>query len=532
MSPPPSSPSPYRRPHLTLSPLDPTTLPEAIDVSDNTAALAAVDTVIAAGPFTDTWESLSGYETPLWFRDAKFGIFVHWGAFSVPAFHNEWYPRNLYKPGSTAFEHHVATYGPQSQFGYKDFLPYFTMEKFEPTDWVGLFRRAGAQYVVPVAEHHDGYAMYPTERSRWSTVQIGPKRDLLGDLLGAVDDAWLVRGVSSHRAEHWFYMNGGLNYDSDVRDPAYLDLYGPALRKEMNPTERFLEDWLLRTVEVIDAQKPQVIYFDAGIEEPSFEPYLRRLAAYYYNRAAEWGREVVINYKWDAFRTGSAVVEVERGTMNAIMPFAWQADTAMSRTSWSWIPNHDYKSSKDLIAELADVVSKNGNLLLNVGPRSDGLIPSEEVRLLEDIGAWLAVNGEAIYGTRPWTVCGEGPTRAAAGHFADQGSHIEYGVEDFRFTTMEEVGHEYVYAIALAPAEDGHVRVRNFGADNGLFDRDIVDVRVLGHVGDLEWTRTGTVLDVVLPEDLPTTAGGPVVRVEIAPEVVEQRVDFFHGIWL
>jgi len=514
---------------MSLSPLDPSTLPPAVDVSDNSTALQAVDEVIDQGPFAATWESLAGYTPPSWYRDAKFGIFIHWGAYSVPAFGNEWYPRTMYQQGTAAFEHHVTTYGPHRSFGYKDFLPHFTMERFDPAQWVGLFRRAGAQYVVPVAEHHDGFAMYETARSRWHTGNIGPRRDVFRALLEALDEAWLIRGASSHRAEHWFYMNPGLAFDSDVHEPDYLDLYGPALRKEITPTERFLEDWLLRTVEIIDTYQPQLLYFDTGIEEPSFEPYLRRLAAYYYNRAAQWQREVVINHKWEAFRPGTAVVDLERGSLASTSPTLWQNDTSVSRTSWCWVPDHDYKSAAELIAELADVVAKNGNLLLNIGPQADGTIAEEESALLEAIGDWLGVNGEAIYGTRPWLIHGEGPTRANAGPHSD-GERTSYGSEDFRFTTMTEVGHDYVYAVALAPVSDRRVRVRSFGRGAGLLDRPIQEVRVLGHRGELAWELTDDALEVTLPAGLRATAGGPVVRIELAPASPHQRIDFFHGL--
>ena len=282
-------------------------LPAPVDVKDNSAALAAVDAVIAQGPFDATWESLANYEIPLWFQDAKFGIFLHWGVYSVPAFNSEWYSREMYKEGHVAFDHHLATYGPQKDFGYKDFIPRFTMENFDPAAWAELFRQSGAQYVVPVAEHHDGFAMYDTDRSRWSAAQMGPKRDVFGDLADAVRDSWMVMGASSHRAEHWFFMNGGAQFDSDVLDPRFADFYGPAQREETAPNEQFLEDWLLRTVEIIDNYRPQVLWFDWWIEQPAFEPYRRKLAAYYYNRAAQWQRGVAINYKWDAFKPGTAV---------------------------------------------------------------------------------------------------------------------------------------------------------------------------------------------------------------------------------
>lgn len=516
---------------MPLEPLDPRTLPDPVDVSDNGADLERVDAVIAAGPYEASWDSLAAYRPPRWYREARFGIFLHWGAYSVPAFDTEWYPRTMYRRGSRAFEHHRATYGPQDRFGYKDFLPHFRMQRFDPREWAALFRRAGAQFVVPVAEHHDGYALYDTARSRWKASAIGPERDVLGDLLAAVDEAWMIRGASTHRAEHWFFMNGGMTFDSDVRDPAFADLYGPASRKEISPTERFLEDWLLRTVEIIDGYRPQILYFDTGIEEPSFEPYLRRLAAYYYNRASQWGREVVINYKWDAFRPGTAVLDIERGTMGGIQPAVWQNDTSVSRTSWSWVEGHDYKSANEIIAELADVVSKNGNLLLNVGPRPDGTIAEPEVALLEEIGDWLATNGEAIYGTTPWTVFGEGPTEPTAGSFVDSAA-TRYTPADLRFTTMTEVGHDYIYAIALTRPIDGWVRVRSFGTAARLLDRAIADVRILGWTGTVEWTRSEDFLNVVLPASLPECAGGPVVRIELQGRTEPERTDFFHGRWI
>jgi len=514
-----------------LDPLDPESLPAPIDVSDNSAALAQVDDVIARGPYEATWESLSQHDTPKWYGEAKFGIFLHWGGFSVPAFESEWYPRQMYREGTASFSHHVATYGAQSRFGYKDFLPHFRMEDFEAGAWAALFKRSGAQYVVPVAEHHDGYAMYATRRSRWNVVDIGPHRDVMGELLSAVDESWLIRGASSHRAEHWFFMNGGMAFDSDVRDPRYEDLYGPALRKEIDPTERFLEDWLLRTVEVIDEYRPQLLYFDTGIEESSFDPYLRRLAAYYYNRAAQWGRDVVINYKWDAFAEGAGVLTIERGTMGGIRPAVWQNDTAVSHSSWGWVEGQEYKTPESLIAELADVVSKNGNLLLNIGPRPDGTIAEPEIEILEAIGDWLAINGEAIYGTAPWVVFGEGPTLTPAGAFADV-KDMRYGAQDFRFTTMSEVGHDYVYAIAMTNYVGASVRITSFGKASPMLGRPIIDVRVLGAPGAVAWERSDDALVVSVPERPSGRAGGPVVRVELAKEPAEgsARIDFFHGL--
>lgn len=502
-------------------------LPPAVDVSDSSDKLKGVDEVIDRGPYKATWESLTAYTPPLWYQDAKFGIFLHWGVYSVPAFGSEWYSRAMYLEGTREFEHHVATYGPQSDFGYKDFIPQFTMKDFDPDQWSALFRRAGAQFVVPVAEHHDGFAMYDTDRSRWKAPAMGPERDVLGDLLDSVRTSSMVAGASSHRAEHWFFMNGGSRFDSDVRDPAYRDFYGPAQREETAPHEQYLEDWLLRTVEIIDRYRPQVLWFDWWIEQPAFEPYLRRLAAYYYNRAHEWQREVVINYKWDAFARGSAVYDIERGAVSDIQPEVWQNDSAVSRGAWCWVEGHQYKSVADLVAELIDVVAKGGNLLLNVGPTAQGTIPLPEQEILEGIGDWLTRNGEAIYGSRPWRIASEGPTAARVGSFVDSTSP-QYTATDLRFTTRTDVTGDYVYAVLLRRPSDSVARVTSFGTGSGLLPRDFREVSVLGHPGKVEWTRLVDSLTVDLPpgvdDDLPL-----VVKVFLEPETVPPRHDFLHG---
>src|SRR5882757_5157304 len=197
-----------------------------------------------------TWESLKNYKTPDWFRDAKFGIFIHWGVYSVPAFGSEWYPRQMYQQGSDEFKHHIATYGPQSKFGYKDFIPMFKAEKFNADEWIDLFKKSGAKYVVPVAEHHDGFAMYKTALSKWNAAEMGPKRDIIGELSIAAKKAGLVFGLSSHRIEHWWFMNGGRRFDSDVNDPAYADFYGPAREENETMSPEYMNDWLLRCTEL------------------------------------------------------------------------------------------------------------------------------------------------------------------------------------------------------------------------------------------------------------------------------------------
>jgi alpha-L-fucosidase len=459
---------------------------------------ATINRVIAAGPFKPDWASLQGYTVPSWYQDGKFGIFIHWGVYSVPAFGNEWYPRNMYLQDRAEFQHHVATYGPQTQFGYKDFIPLFTAERFDPDRWAGLFRKAGAQFVVPVAEHHDGFAMYDSAYSDWTAARMGPRRDLIGELAAAVRRQWLVFGLSSHRAEHWWFYSGGMTFDSDVQDPRFAGLYGPAQPQTLPPNEEFLDDWLVRTCELVDKYQPQLIWFDWWIEQPIFRPYLQRFAAYYYNRGAEWNRGVAINHKHQAFLEGTAVFDVERGRLADIRPLFWQTDTSVSKNSWGYVENQDYKTVDSLVDDLVDIVSKNGALLLNIGPRPDGTIPEPEEEILLGIGRWLAVNGEAIYGTRPWRVFGEGPTQMVAGSFGDT-KRAAFTSRDIRFTTRSEV----LYAIALAWPDNGTVTIKSLANESGLFQRSIEKVELLGHPESLRWTRDANGLTIEMPPHRP-----------------------------
>lgn len=442
---------------------------------------------------------------PEWYLDAKFGIFIHWGVYSVPAFSNEWYARHMYVQGTPEFEHHLKTYGPQNKFGYKDFIADFRAERFDANAWIELFKEAGAKFVVPVAEHHDGFAMYPTKQNKWNALEMGPKRDVIGELAKATRAHGLIFGVSSHRAEHWWFMNGGRNFDSDVQDPNYVDFYGPAnpgafeLGKNV-PDEPFLEDWLARCAELVDNYRPQLFWFDWWIEQPKMAPYLRRFASYYYNRAYSWGLGVALNYKNEAFPEKAAVFDVERGQLDDIRKRFWQTDTAVAKNSWSYVDGMDYKTSESLVHDLVDIVSKNGALLLNIGPKSDGTIPDEDQRILRDIGSWLRVNGEAIYGSRPWKVFGEGPTKVVAGSFKDT-ERAPFTPEDLRFTVAG--GALYVTVLSTSGKV---VRVRSLGSSLALEPRPIASVELLGG-GALEWTRTEEALEVQLPHERPCAFG-------------------------
>jgi alpha-L-fucosidase len=381
----------------------------------------------------------------------------------------------MYEAGSTEYKHHLATYGPQDKVGYKDFIPMFKAEHFDPAAWAELFKKAGAKYVVPVAEHHDGFAMYDSGVSDWTAAKMGPQRDIIGDLAKAVRAEGLHFGVSSHRVEHNFFLGVGRRILSDVNDPRYAAFYGPAHTWLMAPrgiplnddftyvSSAWADDWLARGAELVQKYHPDVVYFDWWIGQASIRSNLTRFTAFYYNSSLKYGDHVgVINYKDYAMQEHSAVLDLERGQLDDIRPLYWQTDTSVSNKSWGYIQNDTFKSPEFVIHQLVDIVSKNGNLLLNIGPRSDGTIPDQVQRVLLVVGDWLTLNGEAIYGTRPWRTYGEGPTKVAAGSFHDVDT-TNYTPEDFRFTTKGDL----LYVIGLGWPTNGQAVIRSLARTVG-----------------------------------------------------------------
>jgi len=482
--------------------------------------LETVDQVVNAGPFAAEWPSLEQNGIPDWYKDAKLGIFIHWGVYAVPAFGNEWYPRNMYIDqvdqgrGVNPFQHHIKTFGPQKEFGYKDFIPMFKAENYDPAAWAALFEEAGARYVVPVAEHHDGFSMYANSYTKWDASEMGPGRDLLAGLEQAVRARGMKFGVSSHRAFNWAYFARDESFDTV--DEENFGLYGKPREDLFNQDghrgwppqdQEFKDDWLARTAELVEKFQVDLIWFDFGIgpewtelpaEQNHWAPELRKFAAYYYNRSKAWGKTGVINYKHQAFPENAAVLDLERARLSGMREPFWQTDTSVSFSSWGYVTNHRYKDVGLIVTEFVDIVSKNGCLLLNIGPKPDGTIPGKEAEMLRAIGGWLKINGEAIYGSRPWKTWGEGPTETVEGHLSEE-RNKRLTAEDIRYTTKGD----QLYAIALGwPTKEW--RMTLLGSDSEhLAGQKVASLELLGSSERITFEQGAGALTVQRPASKP-----------------------------
>lgn len=450
-------------------------------------------------------------EVPEWFRDAKFGLFFHWGPYSVPAYENEWYSRNMYCKGLPQNLYHEKTYGSLHDFGYKDFYPMMSGDRFDPQEWARLVKRSGAKYAGPVSEHADNFSLWNSRVNPVNSVNYGPHRDVVGECFEAFRKEGIRTLATFHHQWLWGWFMS-TDYEADVYDPANECFYGPALPLETNryepyrfPDEAFCRIWRDKVREVIDQYEPDVIYFDSRAFVIR-EDYRFDVADYYYR--ARGKKDVIITHKQEDFPEGVGVYDIECGRFAKQKPFFWQSDDRLEdHITWSMVQEPKYKSPERIIHQLCDIVSKNGNLLLNVGPYADGSFHPQAVRNLEEIGDWLEQNGEAIYGTRPFEVAAEGPTVVEDDGYdvtkietqLHQGAAVDVHSDtmtscDFRFTTRKDV----TYCIALGWPEDGVFRIRTLGKGR-LSGRPIHSVTMLGTDAPLEFVQEEEALVVMAP---------------------------------
>ncbi|MBN1926279.1 MAG: alpha-L-fucosidase [Prolixibacteraceae bacterium] len=402
--------------------------------------------------YQPTFESLEkANPVPEWFKDAKFGIYFHWGVYSVPAYANEWYPRNMYISGSDENRHHIEVYGDPTDWPYNNFITGATDKQgkfvkfspklkseggnFDPEEWAQLFFDAGARYAGPVAEHHDGFSMWDSKVNPWNAYDVGPELDLVGLLAEAIRKHEMKVILSMH---HAYNITGFFEAVPETNDTTLQKLYGQQ-GKEKNEAM-----WLEKHKEIINNYQPDIIWQDFNLHVISQQVLLEFLA-YYYNKAIEWNKEVVATYK-DGLNPRCAVLDFERGGAQNITPYYWLTDDAISSTSWCYTEGLKYYSKKQILHGFLDRISKNGNLLLNISPMADGSIPQGQKEILLSMGDWLKKFGESVYGTRAWEIYGEGPTKMGKGHGVFT-APAEGTAKDIRFTRSKD--NTTLYAIML-----------------------------------------------------------------------------------
>jgi len=493
---------------------------------------------MATGKFQPTWESLKQYECPEWFRDAKFGIWAHWSAQCVPE-QGDWYARSMYIEGNRDYKYQVDHYGHPSKFGFKDIAHIWHAENWDPDKLMQLYKRAGAQYFFALANHHDNFDCYDSKYQPWNSVSIGPKKDIVGLWAEAARKYGLRFGISVHAAHAWSWLETsqgadkagpmvGVPYDGKLTkadgkgqwweglDPQdlYAQNHAPGglhwdWDKGTPPDQAYIDKFYNRTIDLINKYHPDQIYFDDTVLPlyPVSDVGLK-IAAHFYNSSMKWhdGRnEAVINGKILSEEQRHCLVwDMERGLSDKMQPIPYQTDTCIGNWHYdrSLFDRHRYKSVKTVVQMLADTVSKNGNLMLNIPVRGDGSIDSDEVAFLEDMAKWMDVNKEGIIGTRPWKVFGEGPASESPIPLKEQGFNEGKGkpltADDIRFTAKGDV----LYAIAMGwPKQD--LKIKSLGNAARLLDKPIGDIRLLGSDEKIEWSQADDAVTIHPPQKQP-----------------------------
>ncbi|MGD8174420.1 alpha-L-fucosidase [Marinimicrobium sp. ARAG 43.8] len=494
-------------------------------------ALNACTTTDTTYPtYTENEKSLAQhYPAPDWFRDAKLGIYFTWGPYTVSAHANEWYPRWMHFDFSEkdwsgrnkgyhidAMPWHTKTFGHPSEFGYHDLIPLFTAEKFDAAEWADLFQRSGAQFAGPVAMHHDGYALWDSDITPWNSLEVGPKRDIMGELFDELRKRNMKTIATFHHARH-LQRYKGHGKEEAMQRYGHLDSYhaywnshypwidglpttseDPKLKLLYGnlPEEQWLEDfWLAALKEVVDKYQPDIVWFDTWLdlipEDTRYE-----FAAYYLNSADQWGKEVMMTHKDQDMPKTFSVEDFEQGRRSKLTGLPWLTDDTISKWSWSYVEGLQVKPAEWVIHDFIDIVSKNGQLLLNVSPKYDGSIPDDQRAVLSTLGEWLRVNGEAIYGTRPWKIFGEGPTKMQGdGHFSE---HVDYTANDIRFTQTGDA----LYAIALGTPREP-LNIVALAKNNSIGVKNFTSVEALNGNYVQSWSQHPDGLTITLKEEAP-----------------------------
>ena len=512
-----------------------------------TVIVSTTNEPVTPGKFQPTWDSLHQYQCPDWFRDAKFGIWACFGPQNVPE-DGDWYARNMYVEGSKQNKYQVAHYGPPSQFGFKDVIHIWKAENFDAERLVALYKKVGAQYFFVMANHHDNFDMYDSKYQPWNSVNVGPHKDIVGDFAKAAHEQGLPFGVSVHAAHAWSFYEiaqsadktgplAGVSYDGklakadgkgkwwDGLDPQdlYTQNHAPGLNfsnassihGQWNwgngaslPDQAYCDKFYNRTIDLVHKYKPDLIYFDDDALPlwPVSDAGLKIAADFYnFNMQQHDGKlEAVLFGKMLSQSQQKCIVrDIERGAANAIEPQPWQTDTCIGNWHYdrSLYNKNRYKTARTVIQMLCDIVSKNGNLLLNIPVRGDGSIDDKEQAVLAGIGAWMDVNKECIFGTRPWKVFGEGPASEGAALSAqgfNEGKGKPFTAADVRFTTKGNV----LYAIVLGtPQQD--LQIKSLGTATKLLDKPIVGITLLGSGEKVHWSQAADALTLKVPETMP-----------------------------
>ena len=454
--------------------------------------------------FQPTLDSLKQYECPEWFRDAKFGIWAHWGPQAVPM-DGDWYARGIYEEGNKHYKYHLEHYGHPSEFGYKDIIPLWKAEKWNPDRLMQLYKKAGAKYFVSMGSHHDNFFLWNSKLHKWNAVNMGPHRDVVGDWQKAATKYGLKFGVSEHLGASftWFQSShradktgpkAGVPYDG--ANPKFWDLYHfpaePDDKGWYSTNPKWHQQWFSEIKELVDNYHPDLLYSDGGVAFGTNHVVGLSMIAHFYNSsAARHGGKVDVIYNCKQKSDGRWVEDLERGIMPKIEPYPWQTDTSIG--DWFYNRNWKFRPLSWVVHTLVDNVSKNGNLLLNVVQRPDGSLDPEVEQMLKDMADWTAIHGEAIFGSRPWLVYGEGPVRAKGGHFKED---FKYSSKDIRFTTQGPT----LYAIALGWPQDGRITIRSLAKPASQNINHISNVSLLGSNAKLDWKQSADGLVVTLPE--------------------------------